>query len=192
MVRFFDVIKRFFMFMRAISSYVIGVIRRLSRVLFQRLFQVFIGGLLLSLSGAVSCDLLDGGFLGGENEKEGVETLEEIKAKCIEINELSLKIGLKDVWLHGYVVGGDLTSKNASFEPPFSAASNLLLGPSTDCRERPSCASVSLPSGSVRNALNLVTNPDILGREIYVKGEVVVSYFGLIGIKPAVDYRLVE
>ena len=53
---------------------------------------------------------------------------------------------------------------------------------------RSSCLAVQLSSGSVRDNLNLVDNPEILGRRVALKGDVVASYYGLVGIKNVVDY----
>ena len=98
--------------------------------------------------------------------------------------------GVNDVWIQGYIVGGDLTNASASFEEPFSSRSNLLLGsrPSTDDRE--SGMSVQLLSGDVRDGLNLVDNPQLLGRKVILKGDVVESYYGLAGVKNVTDYKL--
>jgi hypothetical protein len=42
---------------------------------------------------------------------------------------------------------------------------------------------VQLPAGEVREALNLVDNPELLGRKIVVRGDIVDSYYGLTGLK---------
>ena len=99
-------------------------------------------------------------------------------------------VGKKDVWVCGYIVGGDLTSASASFEEPFTTKSNILLGPRSVVSSRASCVSVQLPSGSVRDALNLVDNPHLLGTKVYLQGDIEDSYFGLVGIKNVSAYRL--
>jgi hypothetical protein len=96
--------------------------------------------------------------------------------------------GEEDVWVSGYVVGGDLTSSSASFEAPFSSRTCLLLGPRSSTKERTSCISVQLPAGEVREALNLVDNPELLGRKIVVRGDIVDSYYGLTGLKNCSEY----
>ena len=88
-----------------------------------------------------------------------------------------------DVWVSGYVVGGDLTSTSASFDGPFKSRTNILLGPKSSTVDRDACIAVQLPSGTVRDALNLVDNPDLLGRKVCLKGDLVESYFGLVGLK---------
>lgn len=88
-----------------------------------------------------------------------------------------------DVWVSGYIVGGDLTSTSASFDDPFKSRTNILLGPKSSTVDRDACLAVQLPSGSVRDELNLVDNPDMLGRKVCLKGDLVESYFGLVGLK---------
>ena len=122
--------------------------------------------------------------IGGDNGRGETADL------ALSVSMARSYTGLNDVWVQGYIVGGDLTNASASFEEPFSSRSNILLGsrPSTDDRE--SCMSVQLLSGSVRDGLNLVDNPQLLGRKVLLKGDLVDSYFGLAGIKNVVDYKL--
>jgi hypothetical protein len=56
--------------------------------------------------------------------------------------------------------------------------------------DKDACLSVQLPSGSLRNALNLVDNPDLLGRKICLKGDIVEAYYGIPGIKNLTEYEL--
>lgn len=90
---------------------------------------------------------------------------------------------VEDVWVSGYVVGGDLTSAAASFDIPFRSRTNILLGPRSSTVERSACIAVQLPSGQVRDALNLVDNPEMLGRKVCLKGDIVEAYYGLVGLK---------
>lgn len=163
-------------------------------------------------------EIPDSGSTGKEQEKE--LTLEQIAAIAIEIPQAIEHIGEKAVWVHGYIAGGDLTSKSLKTEPPFSSATNIAITPrrwqipqsgngangrdtggsgGTNAADpeliaaiRAEAMSVSLPQGTVRNNLNLVTNPGLTGAEVYLCGEIAVAYFGLTGIKPASDYRIVE
>lgn len=97
--------------------------------------------------------------------------------------------GADDVWVCGYVVGGDLTSSSASFDPPFESRTNILLGPRSSTADRKVCLSVQLPAGEVRDALNLVDNPSLLGRRICVRGDVVSAYYGIPGVKNTTEYQ---
>lgn len=98
--------------------------------------------------------------------------------------------GREDVWVCGYVVGGDLTSASASFAPPFKSRTNILLGPRSSTKDRKSCISVQLPDGDVRESLNVVDNPEILGRRVLVKGDLVNAYYGIPGMKNTIDFQL--
>ena len=109
---------------------------------------------------------------------------------AMTVSEAMDNIGMDDVWVSGFIVGGDLTSANASFDPPFKSASNLLLGPRSSVSSRESCIAVQLPSGDVRDALNLSSNPEMLGRLVCLKGDIESSYYGLVGLKNVSDFVL--
>ncbi len=96
----------------------------------------------------------------------------------------------EDVWVSGYIVGGDLTSTTASMQQPFSSRTCLLLGPRSSTVDRKSCISVQLPSGEVRDALNLVDNPGVFRKKVKVKGDIVNAYYGLVGMKNTSEYYL--
>lgn len=98
--------------------------------------------------------------------------------------------GAEDVWVSGYIVGGDLTSASASFESPFSSRTNIVIGPKSTTSERASCMSVQLQAGELREALNLVDNPLNLGRRVLLKGNIVEAYYGMPGIKNLTDFEL--
>ncbi len=91
--------------------------------------------------------------------------------------------GAEDVWVSGYIVGGDLTSASASFKSPFSSRTNIVLGPKSTTSTKSSCLSVQLPAGEVREVLNLVDNPLNLGRKVLLRGNIVEAYYGIPGIK---------
>lgn len=128
--------------------------------------------------------LSDTYVIGGGNDKGGGVYDALSVAQAIE------SAGEEDVWVCGYIVGGDLSSSSASFDKPFSSRTNLLLGPRSSTASRTSCMSVQLQSGAVRDALNLVDNPDLLGRKVCVRGDIVEAYYGLPGIKNITEYEL--
>lgn len=118
------------------------------------------------------------------DEDAGVDISDALSVA--EARESSAKEG---VWVCGYVVGGDLTSSSASFEYPFESRTNILLGPRSSTTDRNVCLSVQLPAGDVREALNLVDNPGLLGRRICVKGDLVHAYYGIPGLKNTMDFQ---
>lgn len=109
---------------------------------------------------------------------------------ALTVSQAIASVGEEDVWVSGYIVGGDLTSSSASFEAPFSSRTNLLLGPRSSVSSRSSCISVSLPSGDIRDDLNLVDNPSLLGRKVCLRGDIVESYYGLPGLKNLTDFEM--
>jgi hypothetical protein len=123
-------------------------------------------------------------IIGGDNGK-GDGTYD-----AMTVSEALSSIGAEDVWVCGHIVGGDLTSSSASFDGPFESRTNLLLGPRASTMDKDACLSVQLPSGSLRNALNLVDNPYLLGRKICLKGDIVEAYYGIPGIKNLTEYEL--
>lgn len=122
--------------------------------------------------------------IGGDNGK-GTDA-----DAALTVSQAMSSVGQEDVWVSGYVVGGDLTSSSASYTKPFSSKTCLLLGPRSSTTDRTVCMSVQLPAGEVRDALNLVDNPGLLGRKICIKGDVSSSYYGLVGLKNSSDFKL--
>lgn len=127
--------------------------------------------------------LSDTYVIGGSDKGNGLYD-------ALTVSEAIASVGAEDVWVSGYIVGGDLSSSSASFENPFSSRTNLLLGPRSSVSSRSSCMSVQLAAGAARDALNLVDNPSLLGRKVCLKGDVVEAYYGLPGIKNIVDFEL--
>jgi len=98
--------------------------------------------------------------------------------------------GEKNVWVYGYVAGGDCTSKSCSFTAPFTSNTNLVLAPEKDTADKQYCLSVQLRQGDIRDAINLVDHPELLGRLIYLKGDLVEKYYGIPGIQNLKGYRI--
>ena len=110
-------------------------------------------------------------------------------SNALTVSQALASVGEEDVWVSGYIVGGDLTSASASFEGPFNSRTNILLGPRSSTSSRSSCLSVSLPAGSIREDLNLVDNPSMLGRKVCLKGDIVESYYGIPGLRNLTDHE---
>ncbi len=125
-------------------------------------------------------------YIIGEDENDEGEDM----SQALTVSQALSSIGAEEVWVSGYIVGGDLTSSSASFDPPFTSRTNIVLGPRSSTDDRDACLSVNLPSGSVREGLNLVDNPSLLGRKVYIKGNIVESYYGMPGLKNVVGFEL--
>ncbi len=95
-----------------------------------------------------------------------------------------------DVWVYGYIVGGDCTSSSCSFSAPFKSATNMVIAAKSSGTDKESCLSVQLQKGDIRDALNLVDNPSNLGRQVFLKGDLVPKYYGIPGIQNLTGYRL--
>ncbi len=109
---------------------------------------------------------------------------------ALTVSEALSSIGEEEVWVSGYIVGGDLSSSSASFRKPFDSRTNILLGPRSSTSDKEACLSVQLSSGGLRDALNLVDNPSLLGRKICLKGNIVEAYYGIPGLKNVTEYEL--
>jgi len=109
------------------------------------------------------------------------------KESAFTVDQLAQNVGVKGVWVTGYIVGGDLTSSEINFEVPFGSVTNIAIATSPTIRDRTKCASVAIPIGTIRDILNLNTNPANLGRKVYLKGTIVATYFGLTGVNPLTE-----
>lgn len=93
-------------------------------------------------------------------------------------------------WVKGYIVGQvcGKSLSNAEFNAPFNVAegstqgTNLLIADDATTENSDMCMTVQLPSGAIRNALNLPDNSGMDGKEVLLYGEL-VAYFGTQGLK---------
>ncbi len=108
---------------------------------------------------------------------------------ALSVSEARERSGQMDVWVYGYIVGGDLSSSKCSFEPPFVSRTNLVLATKSSCTEKEMCLSVQLAKGKIRDEINLVDNEDLLGRKIWLKGDLVESYYGIPGLQSVTEYK---
>ncbi len=109
---------------------------------------------------------------------------------AIPVGEASAHIG-EEVWLHGYIVGGDLTSAGKNVKTSgITKATHLALADRSSVTAKASCVAVELPKGPVRDALNLVNHRDLVGTRVYVRGTLVEAYFGTVGLKGTNDFIL--
>lgn len=102
----------------------------------------------------------------------------------------------KEVWVTGYIVGvcntdigNILNAKCAQFEGPFGTDTNLLIAMTPDETNFANCATVQLPSGPVRDGLNLASNADNLGKLVTIKGVSGRKYCGAYGLRDCTDYN---
>lgn len=105
------------------------------------------------------------------------------------VTQAKNNVGAIDVWVYGYIVGGDLSSSQCSFRSPFKSRTNIVLASRSSCTDKESCISVQLSQGAIRDALNLVDHPENLGKQVYIKGDIVASYYGIEGVQSLVEYK---
>ena len=91
--------------------------------------------------------------------------------------------------MHGYIVGVATNTRKISVTPPFTKNTNLVLGARASTTDPSHCLSVELPAGAVRDALNLQDQPDLLGRNVYIRGDLVAAYYGIPGLKAPSEYQ---
>jgi len=108
-------------------------------------------------------------------------------ANAYSISEARQNAGKKSVWVYGYIVGGDLTSSKFSYTYPFTSRTNIVLASRSACIDKSQCFSVQLNKGEVRDALNLVDNPGNLGKQVYIKGDIISAYYGITGMENVSD-----
>lgn len=105
-------------------------------------------------------------------------------------------------WVTGYIVGWIDTSVSntmsaAVIGTPCSVATNMLIAQYPYDEEEwakigytiDDCATVQLPSGVVRNALNLMDNPGNFNKQVSLRGTTGSKYCGAYGVRQANDYN---
>lgn len=100
------------------------------------------------------------------------------------------------VWVKGYIVGcvntgvgNVLKAESADFSVPAPVNTNMLIAADPDERNWENCVPVQLPSGEVRNALNLASNPDNQGKLVCILGTTGDKYCSAYGVKSVSAYK---
>ena len=126
-----------------------------------------------------------GGSSGYGKEDDGREE------DAYPVSQVASHVGEKDIWVYGYIVGGDLSTAGTTVKTAkVTKNTHLAIAARSSVTAKASCIAVELPKGSIRDALNLVDHPDLVGSRIYLKGNPVESYFGTTGLKGVSDYVL--
>jgi hypothetical protein len=93
-------------------------------------------------------------------------------------------------WVKGYIVGAVKSGVTAitsnddiDYAPPFTLVTNVLIADSPSENNYQNCVIVNLPSGKpLRSEVNLVDNPDNLGKTLSVNGTL-RTYFSAAGLR---------
>ena len=111
--------------------------------------------------------------------------------KAYTVSQAPSHTGENDVWVYGYIVGGDLSTAGTTVKTKkITKNTHLAIATRSTVTAKASCVAVELPKGKIRDALNLVDHPDLIGSRVYLKGNLVTSYFGTTGLKGTSDYVL--
>ena len=133
---------------------------------------------------AVKVEVIEG---GEEPEEPEVPT----EAKEYTVNEaLAAYVDGQKIpgIVKGYIVGA---MNSTSYVPEFGATTvktNILLSDDPDEDAIENCIIVQLPSGSIRNELNLVDHPEYFQKEIKITGSI-EKYFQQAGLKSPTAYE---
>ncbi|MCM3668115.1 5'-nucleotidase C-terminal domain-containing protein [Mesobacillus maritimus] len=87
----------------------------------------------------------------------------------------------------GYIVGTTKDTDSYQQEGTFTQATNLAIADAANETDPSKIMPVQLPKGAVRTALNLVDNPQNLGKEVYLTGTL-TAYFSEPGLKNVSEY----
>ena len=92
----------------------------------------------------------------------------------------------------GYIVGtvdGQVYTDGCRFSGTAESKTNILIADNVDETDPANCMPVQLPSGTVRNALNLVDNPGNYKKQVTLTGSL-EKYFGVPGLKTVSKYEI--
>lgn len=112
------------------------------------------------------------------------------KDEAMDVHAAKASIGKNSVWVYGYLAGSFRSSGNLAFQAPYPSATNCAISYKTTTTDVSACLSVELKKGELRDDVNLIDNPENVGRKIFLKGDIVESYYGIPGVKNITDYVL--
>lgn len=112
------------------------------------------------------------------------------KDDALDVPSAMAESPAKGVWVYGYITGCFKSTGKTVTEAPFPSATNLAVGPRTSSSDTGSCLSVELKKGQLRDALNLVDNPGLKGRKVFLKGDLVELYYGTAGLKNVSEFAV--
>lgn len=97
-------------------------------------------------------------------------------------------------WVEGYIVGnvdgaGMSMNTESKFDAPYTIKTNILLAATANETDYNKCIPVQLPTGVIRDGLNLVDNATNDGKKVKLYGSLEV-YFGAPGLKSVSYYEL--
>ena len=159
--------------------------------------QMAQGGKIISINGQGSGDTpVTPGDVTAEGDGSESSPYNTVALRALNPTSTTVAVA-SGVWLKGYIVGSmptggsSTTLTGTSFGTADAATTNIVVGPTPDCKDVNLCVGIQLPTGDIRNALNLSANPGNLGRAVTLKGDV-MKYCGGPGLKNTSAYTLGE
>lgn len=127
----------------------------------------------------------------GTVEDETPETGDNSKEKPYTV-AYAIANNSGNAWVKGYIVGwieGQVLAEGAKFNGNSSVKTNILIADDANETDLSKCMPVQLPTGTVRNALNLQDNPNNYKQEVILYGSL-EKYFGAAGLKSVSEFVL--
>lgn len=121
---------------------------------------------------------------GKDSGKEGSKG--KSKSSALSVYMAKSNVGAKDVWVYGYIIGC-MRGANIFLTPPFTVSSNVAIAGKPGATDKDDCIILELKRKNIVSTINIMSNPDNVGRKVFVKGEIVPSYFGVVGVKNISD-----
>ena len=154
----------------------------------QQILSVNISASVGGASGGISLQIDTSRVRFTENYLYGGGDASEIE-NAMGVMQARESAGEEDVWVYGYIVGVATSTGKISFDAPFEKDTNIVLGLRSTTDDKDYCLTVELKSGAIRDGLNLMAHPDYLGRQVYIKGDLVSAYYGIPGLKNVSEYQ---
>jgi len=108
-------------------------------------------------------DLGDGGDEGGAGTEASPYT----------VDQLAAKVGETGKWVEGYIVGS--TAKTRAVGTP--STENILIAANPDETNEDNCVPVDISNSPVKENLNIVANPELIGAKVKLQGDIVNDTF---------------
>lgn len=108
--------------------------------------------------------------LGGDEDPTGDGT----QSNPYILSQLETKVGETGKWVEGYIVGS--TTKTRAIGTP--STENILLATTATETNEANCIPVDISSSTVKANLDIVANPDLIGKKIKIQGDIVNNIFG--------------
>ncbi|KMK76596.1 DUF6359 domain-containing protein [Alkalihalobacillus pseudalcaliphilus] len=93
--------------------------------------------------------------------------------------------------VEGYIVGTVASQNNFTLAPPFTSKTNVAIAEHPDETDIRKMLPIQLPTGQVRNGLNVVDNPENYHAKVQITGDL-EPYFSVPGLRSASGFQIIE